>query len=99
MAKDTFGTHTPQSLLHIAAELEDHAAALKAASALLSVEPAIAEVSVKYENSRNVGFDYVRSWVNAVKEAAYDARLASHQKSGVRQIGPTTEKGPKRPKT
>lgn len=99
MAKETTGTHTPEALLLIAAELKDHAGSLEAAALLLQSPSEIAAIEVIYENSRKVGFEYVRNWVSAAKQAAYDARLEASQKNGVRKNVHAPEPGPKRPKS
>jgi hypothetical protein len=83
MAKETTGEHSAEALVHLAQELEDHAASLRAASALLTVPAPIDSLTVRYENSRTVGFEYLRNWVGAVKQAAYDARLEAMRRNGV----------------
>jgi hypothetical protein len=80
MAKETTERHNAAALNHIAAELEDHAASLKAAAVLLSVEPEIRQIDVRFENSRKVGLEYIRNWVKAAKDAAFDARVELAQK-------------------
>lgn len=82
MAKETSGKHTAEALNHVASELEDHAASLRAAAALLGVEPHINQIEVRFENSRKVGLDYLRNWVASAKQAAFDARMEAAQKQG-----------------
>ena len=91
MAKETAANHTPESLKHLASELERWAADLRAGVAMLEeLQPPISSINVRFESSRVVGYEYVRSWVNAVRQTASEARLAvftgaSPEKLGVQQ--------------
>jgi hypothetical protein len=96
---ETSKEQTPDSLIHLADELESYAAQLRAAAARLKIPPEIASVEVKYESSRGTGFEYIRTWANAAHQAAFEARLAVTQKTsgknGVRKTVPVSDPGPK----
>jgi hypothetical protein len=91
---ETSKEQTPDSLIHLADELESYAAQLRAAAARLRIPPEIVSVEVKYESSRGV-----RTWANAAHQAAFEARLAVSQKTsvknGVRKSVPVPDPGPK----
>lgn len=76
---ETFARHTPQSLKHVAQLLKDQSDQLNAAAILLEVDPAIGGIDVRFEANRETGMDYVTSWVNAAKKAAFEARLSAAQ--------------------
>lgn len=85
MAKETTAKHKAEALNHVAAELEDHAASLRGAAALLiGAEPVIHQVDIRMENSRKVGLQYIRNWVAAAKQAAFDARMDASQIGSIR---------------
>lgn len=95
---ETTKDQTPDSLNHLASELESYVAQLRAAAIVLSVEPPIPSVPVKYESSREVGFENVRNWANAAKQAAFEARLAITQKVGKTNGVRKPDASPKLPK-
>lgn len=99
MPRDTTGKHTAKSLTHLAQLFEDHAATLRAAAVLLEADPQVAEIEVRYESSRLVGLEYVTTWVNSAKQAAFDARMAMAVNGSVRLDGHADTGSPKRKKT
>jgi hypothetical protein len=92
----TTAKQSADALLHFAQFFEDHAASLRAAAALLQADPPVESVEVKHETSRNVGMEYVTNWVNAAKQAAFDARLSAYQTGQAGGIRKSDTKSPKR---
>lgn len=92
---ETDAPHNAESLEHLAVELTEFADDLRAAAALLKHPSPIAEVRVRFDRSREDGFNFVRTWVNAAKKAASDARLQALQRNGVPHSKPRDSKPPK----
>lgn len=92
---ETSARYTAESLEHLAAMLDGFATSLRASAMLMKVQPSIANVEVKYESSHKVGFNNLRTWVNAAAEAVDSARLEASKKNRVRE----KDGEPKPPKT
>ena len=79
----TQAKQTPESLESIAANLEHHAIALRAAATLMRAEPPIAEITVEQEANRVTSLERLGKWVPLATQAAFTARINASQ-NGVR---------------
>ncbi len=92
MAKETTGNHTAASLNLLAGELEDWAKRIRGAAAAMGVSPEIKVLPIRYESSRSVGWEYVRSWVNAAHQTTLHARLEMEMSDS--PVQPTVQQEP-----
>jgi vacuolar-type H+-ATPase subunit I/STV1 len=100
MARDeTLAAHNAESFTHIAELLEKHAASLRAAATMLSLEPAIPSVDVRFESNREKAIDALNGWVNEASTIAFKQRVAVSQKNGVRPQSPPQKPSTKPPKS
>lgn len=91
----TTGKHSADSLDSIAANLEHHATALRAAATLLRTEPAIAEVLVEQESNRITGLERFGKWAALATQAAFTARINASQNGRTRESDTSPKRGKK----
>lgn len=88
----TVGKQTADSLESIAANLEYHATALRAAATMLRIEPVIPDVLVEQEANRVTGLDRIGKWVPLVTQAVFSARINVSQNGRTRESGTRSTK-------
>lgn len=82
----TQAKQTAESLESIAANLEHHAIALRAAATLMRAEPPITDIVVEQEANRVSGLERIGKWVPLATQTAFTARINASQ-NGVRKAG------------
>lgn len=77
MPKETSGTHTTESVEHVANRLEKLAAQIRASRVLMELPQPLGPIEVLKERSLKDGLAGIQIWANALQDAVHDAQLAS----------------------
>lgn len=94
MPKETSGTHTAESIGHVAKRLEEIVAQLQVAKSLLELPPTIESVDVPREAARELGLQRIGAWADSVRDAVHAARLNSLRNGKLLSDSPGNRKKP-----
>lgn len=92
MPKESTGSHTAESVEHVAARLEQIVAQIRGSKGVMEITPPLANVAVTRETSLQNGLTGMQSWADALRDAVHSARLDMLRGNGVSDPPPGTDK-------